>query len=392
MASKDTIPRIDNLNYFKGGFCLLNRDLTFDQIRKGLVELAKSEARKDIQVSRRGYTLIHRLKSIDDFSLWTTTRDLISEFMRLGFVIKTPVPRRKHSVDKFRDVTYYLTKKGKKLADFASREDDTDFRDQFFKSMWTAHPYLRELLVKLDDGDIIIPRYSLGTRNLNKNRRLGEDELLKDSQRWLSEKLDYLGVDEKDITAYEQELIEYVISKTEKKPYKNKTTIIKHINDKAKQIFLKANGISFDVVTFDQLMKLSRRFWVTNYYFNMPRTNALIIYSTAKIDSPNNELKINRNKFSDNIEKILVEIKRQFYGFKSPFVPISDLRALVCYTLKINDEIFNHALRELRGGKWTVDYNITLLRDMYGGVNPSVKPFTIGGNRYYTMSLRKKEE
>ena len=157
---------------------------------------------------------------------------------------------------------------------------------------------------------------------------------------------------------------------------------------------LAANGLDFDNVTFDNLVKLSTEFWVINHSFHVPSIDGLLVFATASIQEKEGttELAIKRRRLSTVMPEILNEIRNEFSARHKDFVPIHELRASVCYKLKINDEIFDHVVSGLYHGEYdkSMDYSIVLLKDLFGAIPPSAEPLVIGTKRFYSISVRNR--
>jgi len=73
-------------------------------------------------------------------------------------------------------------------------------------------------------------------------------------------------------------------------------------------------------------------------------------------------------------------------------VPIHEIRAEVCYRLKIADLLFNKALTDLADGEHIGRYYVNLDPGGAGTLPPSVIPFTWRDRSYYLMTIITKDQ
>ena len=91
---------------------------------------------------------------------WAPTRDCLSELMRWGAVVNKPLPSSRLFVDRYRGETYALTELGLNLAELTS--DGARFVDAVSQKLIASHPYLRAILLALEEDSIRCPAISEG--------------------------------------------------------------------------------------------------------------------------------------------------------------------------------------------------------------------------------------
>lgn len=382
----DSIPRLTNLDYFSEGLIAVELGGTFEKVRTGLIKIAKAEGVSDIGIARSGYTVGKRVEFPDRFTYWTNARDVLSELMNLEMIENASIPSKKEYVEKYRNVSYRLTEKGKRLLDQATQDYD-EFRDTLFREMYARHLYLRTLLEKLAVRDIIIPAYKIGSR-VQTERRVALEKIIEDIGKWFDEK----NIQGLQHSSNKKELLDYVDQHLKDRAQigvKN-SDAIRIANDKLEQLFLRAIGITFDTVTFDNLVKLCTQFWIINSSFHVPTIEGRVIYSTANIAIKKNSLILERRGLSKVMPQVVNIIRDEFLTRKKDFVAIHELRAAVCYKLRINDEVFDHVLTGIYYQEYPSDFSLVLLRDLPGMIPPSAHPLEIGAKRFYTLALKKK--
>lgn len=386
----DTIPRVASIDYYAEGLKVLGGQVggggTFDRVRSRLVEQGREDSMSELGLNRTGYTTGRRLQHADAYTYWTLARDILGEFMLLGYAEDAPLPSKRESVEKYRNSTYQLTEKGKTLLDELNHDYDI-FRDMLFADMYSHHYYMRLFLEKLGTTSITVPIYKLGGR-VQTERQTAIDMIIEDAAKWLGEQKMDLGSIEsakKELTSYITETLRERASST----LISNGDVVKVANDKIEQLVLRSYGLRFDTVTFDNLVNLCTQFWVVNHSFHVPSVEGQVIFSTARIESKDKQPIIERRRLSTVMPKIFLVIRDEFGALRRDFVSIHVLRAAVCHKLRINDEVFDHVLTGLYHTEYPVDYTVVLLRDLPGVIPPSASPLQIGNKRFYTVSLRR---
>jgi hypothetical protein len=124
---------------------------TFEQIRERYAQTMTALANKGlarVTAPRAGVGAAHRY--------WTSVRDLIKELQTLGWIqAGIPGPSVKSAVDSHRHRRYPLTEEGLRVARVAT--DRRALADALTTAALAAHPYLRGLLLALDDGPLFCP-------------------------------------------------------------------------------------------------------------------------------------------------------------------------------------------------------------------------------------------
>jgi hypothetical protein len=388
MKQTDTIPRINDIEYFFAGLqAFRSRECTFDEIRRTLLGLGMRTAQEELGIARTGYTVSRRLRFTDAYTYWTNARDVLRELMTLGFVKPNTVPSRRKYVERHRDTCYEITDKGYTLRESMTQEDDSTFRDMFFQSFYYAHPYVRAFLKKLAEREIHIPIYKL-QKGRRTTREITVNDIISDSTRWLSQQEN----DGTHVTTYSDYLKQYLSTKIPQRTTVDNKTVLRIVNEGVRRCFLRTCGFDFDIITFDQLVRICTQFWVTNYAYNIPSIDGLVVYSTAEILDMGNKLDIKRHRLSDYVTDIVDEIRSQFSATGKSFVPIHELRAAVCFRLRINDEVFDAVVTDIYKGKVTTNYTLTLLTDLPRILPPSASPLQIGEKSFYTLTLMPEED
>ncbi len=389
MKETDSIPRLQDINYLFETLRSISENKNFEEIRQILLNLARTTAQSRSGVPRTGYSRARRFLGSDEYTYWTNVRDGVRELIKLGFVQPATLPSKKEYLERFRTAQFKLTTKGKNLMQL-SIEDDSLFRDNVFEALYTSHLYLRSFLAKVEEQELIFPIFTLGkvTTELQDDSPSSlKPPIMEKYLKWFSrqkagaiEMSLYMMPVKKKV----EELVTGIKSINSKK-------LVSCLNEITQRQFLSAYGLEFDNVTFDQLTRLCCQFWVINYSYLVPSLNGFVVYSTAKIEKTEPLIKIKRHRLSDYLNDILREIPLQFNAIGKPFIPIYELRAAVCYKLKINDDLFDATITKIFQEKLQPNFNLTLLTDLMGTMPPSALPLKIGDKCFYSLSVMSKE-
>lgn len=381
----DTIPRLINLEYLVQGLKLMQYNPKFEDLRLKLIDVSRKKAENEIGIPRSGYSVVRRLKVIDKYTYWSNAKDVLLEFINLGLVKSAPLPSKRVHVALHRNQRYELTELGRTFLD-KLKKDKFVFRDKLLELMYKRHSHLRRLMNTLETRDIYIPTYKI-TGRFDNTQLVSYAAVIKDAVEWLGEKIKQYPIAKIDLTRLEKKLL----AKVGDNSGKVKSNLIRVINENIESTMVASYDLPFDNVTFEHLYRLGQQMHIMNYgYLRDADSSTLVVFATAEItDQPN--FKIDRHKISNYEKKVIAIIPTEFQHFGEPFVPVYDLRTTVCHKLKINNEVFDYVLRNICQGKYEVDYQIVLLRDVSGVLPPSAEPFRMNNQYFFNIALMKKE-
>jgi hypothetical protein len=138
---------------------------TYEDIRKrygAAMSVLDARGQGRVTAPRAGVGSAHRY--------WSSTRDLVKELQRLGWVeVGLPVPSSKQAVDAYRDRRYPITDEGRRVATLI--DDRRGFADAVTDAALAAHAYLRQTLSALDRGPVFCPETSEGQIQRTPSRR-----------------------------------------------------------------------------------------------------------------------------------------------------------------------------------------------------------------------------
>lgn len=161
----DTIPRLHHLVAHLGDQLVGLADKpTFEDSRQRYIATAERLEREG-----KGRRTASRVGDRDAY--WSPTQEVLDEAMRLGFVVRQPLPSARRYVDEHRRRAYELTDDGREAAALA-HTDLAALTSLVTNRAIAHHPYLRNYLQALADAPIICP--VIGQGEVGELRRRGE--------------------------------------------------------------------------------------------------------------------------------------------------------------------------------------------------------------------------
>src|SRR5690349_10054421 len=145
MANTDTIPRLPHLvAHLADQLVGLMERPTFEDTRQRYIATTER-----LELEGKGRRTASRVGDRDAY--WSPTQEVLEEAMRLGFVVRQPLPSSRRYVDEYRQRAYELTDEGRAAAQLA-RTDLAELTRLITNKAIEAHPYLRGYLQALAEA------------------------------------------------------------------------------------------------------------------------------------------------------------------------------------------------------------------------------------------------
>jgi len=169
MAKKDTIPRLHRVvEHTRDQLIgIAEGKPTFEDAR-----LRYGETQRRLERQGRGRVTASRVPEHE--KNWSPAREALAELMKIGALASARLPSARQFVDGYRNATFELTPEGEDLAALA-RSNSGEFTDSLAARLISAHPYLRRLLVTLEDGPIVRPFVTEGDVQRGRDEHFGFD-------------------------------------------------------------------------------------------------------------------------------------------------------------------------------------------------------------------------
>lgn len=393
----DTIPKLDQVSYLFETLGLISEQVSFDGIRKYLIRMLPEERRERARAPEAMF--------------WSNVRDSLRELMKLGLVVKAALPSRTGQLDAHRGRSFLLTEAGSNFLEL-ERRDAWEFRDRFAQAMLLGHPYLRELYRLLGSQELFFPRIQKSDIPGDAEAwRAGPPESLEPLTTFLCDAVQQVMHKKLSTAGLDDKMRPYLISAwkrldTRQKAHAFSQAVVKTFNDIAIRVLLQVYGLRMDYVTFRSAVGLlcdlnviwSTRSLSDRRGWTIWATSTAAIPESTSSRSPGEEALRGglwfkrRTADQDDVRAALIANFFSLPGRRGGFALIHELRAEVCYRMKIHGHDFDTVLRRLHS-QTLVDesYAINLDRGGADELPPSEQPYRVGERAFYLITLLKRE-
>jgi len=391
---RDTIPRVTHIAYFQGALTGIAHGETFDELRTRIRQISN-------ELSRRlgGSAMSSRVA--DEFTVWSPTKDAVSELMLLGLVERRPLPSKRIHVDAHRDTTYVLTTLGLEVINKAGG-NEASLRRELTPLLIQQHPYLSSLCRVLSDSPVLIPEYT--------------EEDLKAFRQKDGSPVEHLAVNASDRmrgsmpkaqVSPESVAAQIRIALDRRFPLGATPTakdILDTTNDAVVVAALEARGLRFDAITFDVLTSWGRQLFIFDESRYVHAMAGRSIWATAGVESTDGKITVLRrglSAYGDLVvgalavayRELAESMSEQMGGqvVKYPYIDIFRVRALAAHRLGVSGALVDRVIAEIASGEREVPFRLEL---QLGTSNwPSSEPtFRLGSRRYYVMLIKSEGE
>jgi hypothetical protein len=153
--------------------------------------------------------------------------------------------------------------------------------------------------------------------------------------------------------------------------------LVKHAFEKA--------GTPLDYISMEILRRWCRTLGIANFSYHAPGPYALRFWPTADIEHGSNGYQITRRVGDEWRDRAVRQLNEAYESIRrsdpygSMWLPIYQVRAAVCWKLRISDSEFDSAILELLRGERgpELPYGINLDQASYGSIPPSERPLVV---------------
>ena len=243
MIERDTIPRlhlvVEHIRDQVVG--IADGKTTFEDAR-----LRYGETQKRLARQGRGRVTASRVPEHE--KNWSPAKDTLAELIKIAALKSARLPSARQFVDAYRNACYELTDDGRELAELA-RSGGADFIERVASLLIAAHPYLRCILVALEEGPIVCPVVSEG--DIQRGR--DESYRLAGWGQWGAERI-AAGVNPERVTRTIAEHVKRRFGGERQERPSNKA-MSEVFNDALAVAGFEARGITLDANTIKTLMR-----------------------------------------------------------------------------------------------------------------------------------------
>jgi hypothetical protein len=291
-------------------------------------------------------------------ALWTAARDTLSDLQRLGFVRSGSLPRKRSDVQRLSGSPCELTDRGASLATLY-HEDRGRALDQLLLTWLNEHPYFRAYTSRLLRGPLHVP-------DITSMRQLGTDALSQQVIASLAERITAsclerlapVGFSDDKSAVFSRSVLERVdqIRSTLDLGDLDTKRWVDAIEDLVVlPSFFAAEGLPFDSVSFQHLIKASQDFLSGAWTSSHPDFDGRVVFATCDFEpdpreavGPVHRVVYHGRTYAAKVfNKSLVQAYRRLTRVGATYVNAYAVRALVCVELRIQPQVFAACLRTL---------------------------------------------
>lgn len=329
MVERDTIPRlhrvVEHLRDQVAG--IADGMATFEDAR-----LRYGETQKRLERQGRGRVTASRVA--ENERNWSPARDALAELMKIGALNSSRLPSSRQFVDAYRNAAYELTEEGRELAELA-RGGGVEFIDRVAALLIAAHPYLRHMLLALQDGPIVCPSVSQGDIQRGRDESYG----LGGWGQWGAERI-AADVDPERVARAIAEHIKRRFGSAPQERPSNKA-MSEVFNDALAVVGFEARGLTLDANTIKTLMRWGGALMIfdqSRYVPEHPDANVLWLACDITTGPEGIPVPARRGLGShgDRVARALVRAyKEQSEALdtmlEQPYLPVHEVRAQAAY-------------------------------------------------------------
>lgn len=348
MIERDTIPRLHRV---------------VEHIRDQLVDIADSgttfeEARlrygaTQKRLERQGRGRVTASSFPEHEKNWSPTRDALAELMKIGALKNARLPSSRQFVDAYRVASYELTDEGRELAELV-RSRGAEFIDRVASLLIAAHPYLRRILVALEDGPIRCPVVSEGDIQRGRYESYG----FAGWGRWGAERITADVAPEQIARTIAQHVTRRFGSEKQERPSNKAMSEV--LNDALAVAGFEARGITLDANTIKTLMRWGGELLIFDQSRYVPEhPNANVVWLACNIESKSNgRLVTTRRGLMSQGAQVADALIRAYEQqartldtmLARPYLPVHEVRAQAAFETNTTRALGDLVLRRLTDG------------------------------------------
>ena len=385
---RDTIPRLHRIvaharDQLRG---IADEDATFEGCR-----VRYGDTQRRLAQEGRGRSTAPPPGISERDRNWAPTRDCLSELMRWGAVVDKPLPSSRPFVDRYRGETYELTELGVTLAELTS--SGAQFVDALSQPLIVAHPYLRALLLALDEHSIRCPAISEG--DVERRRGAG-------TRGWAEWAAERIGgqISPDDV---EKEIAAHLNRRFGNPPAgrPSNKALAEATNDALTVAAFAACGLRLDATTIKTLLRWGSELLLydqSRYVPAHPDTNVIWLAADLRLGSGGDIVPARRG-IADHGDRVArafpsayrEQAVRSSSSLAEPYIPVHQLRAQVAYDCGVTRALCDLVLSRLADGDYP-ELDVEVLLHIGTTGLPSSEPaFRLHGRRRLEATMRRKQ-
>jgi hypothetical protein len=395
------IPRLQELAYLETVAAATARGEGFEGIRLALVDHIWTNRQTAPGADPPDAATYLEWRADEQKSVRNVT-DALKELMRLGFLEPAQLPSSGRSAYAHKDSKYALTGAGKQWTDLLIADRRVAY-DKLVPHLVRQHPGFASFLASLGTiGDnerktFVVPllRWSELPKNLRSQdsyrAAIGDyvaAALTSSDLGWTAGATEISGA----VASYLDGILARAQAR-ERDPFPTVRTFTQTCEEALVKLAFAKAGCSIDYTSMEIARRWSRWLGLASFTYHAPGPYALRFWSTARIKS-GRPMAIERRAggaWRDRALDAAHEYCQQARSTGTTYLPVWEVRAAVCWKLRIVDDEFDRAITEMIAGRRAQDrpWRVHLDQVSVGPIPSSAVPFIIttgsAGTRTYNV-------
>jgi hypothetical protein len=393
------LPRLQELSYLETIAKAVVAGLPFEEIRLALVDHIW-----EVRLSAPGDPpdpAHYRDWCRNEKKYVHNVTDALKELMRLGFVEKAILPSTGKSAHFYKNTTYPVTPEGRKWVKLMEADRRAGY-DDLAPRLIGSHPGFACFLATV--GAIGGHRSSFTIPLL----RWGELPRPRSDQAYRTAIGDYVAgalasadlgwvADAIEINTSVNGYLDRILDRArarDRDPFPTVRTFTQTCEEALVKLAFGKAGCAIDYTTMEIARRWSRWLGLASFTYYLPGPYALRFWGTAHIDINDDAMTIQRRvggEWRDRALAALHEHCQKARATGTTYVPVWEVRAAVCWKLRIVDDEFDRSVTDMIAGRRgdELPWRIHLDQVSVGSVPSSAAPFVLttsaGGTRAYNV-------
>jgi hypothetical protein len=381
------IPRLQDLTYFEVTMAELRQRSTFEQIRQALVDRARdNDQEADLDGSFDEAKWERRRN--DPTEHVNNAVDVLKEAMRLGWVKRCVLPSTPGSAYLHTTDIYEVLPPGREWADLATNDRRAAY-NALAGVLIGAHPQVGGFLKAVGARpDSESSSFTVPLLRWDPARHSSEDAYLADLLRGVAAAADAgkLGwaADEATIDNGIRGYVERIRARRlARGKTQTRKEFLKTCEEAITKVAFAAVGTRLDYISMELLRRWGRFLGVANFSYYAPGPYALRLWATGTVMGSGTDVTITRSIGPEVRRQALDALlavwqERRASASAAMYAPVWELRAAVCWRLRIADAEWDKAINEiLLGTHEDLPYRVHLDQASLGPIPASTRPLVL---------------
>lgn len=401
------LPRLQELAYLETIARAVAAGLPFEQIRLSLVDHiwgVRQTTPGDPPDSAE-----YRAWRGDEKKYVRNVTDAIKELMRLGFVDNAMLPSSGKSAYAHKDATYETTAAGREWVALLKADRRAAY-DDLLPRLVVVHPGFTCFLTTVGAiGDrrdaFVVPLLRWGELPDRQRSQQAYRAAIGDYVAGALASTD-LGwsANATEITESLNDYLDRILARAQargKDPFPTVRTFTQTCEEALVRLAFSKAGCAIDYVSMEIARRWSRWLGLASFTYHAPGHNALRFWNTARIElNDRGAMTVERRaggEWRDRALDSLYDHCQQARSNGTTYVPVWEVRAAVCWKLRIVDDEFDRAVTDMIAGRRgeQLPWRIHLDQVSVGNIPSSAAPFVlttsaVGTRAYNVMTVVPK--